>query len=104
MLSARVLLSIAAVALSGVAFACQVASANDRVAVSSAVDAIALAKVAWAARFSPEQISKYEPYHAELRAGVWEVSGHMPADTLGGTPTASICQVTGVVQKVAHGQ
>src|SRR5687767_8740503 len=104
MLRANVLATLAAIALPFSVIACELPRAGEHVAVASAGEAVGIARAAWAKRFPPEQVSKYEPYRAELKAGVWEVSGHLPANKLGGTPMASICQVTGVVQKVAHGQ
>jgi hypothetical protein len=98
-------------AISANANACDKPEAGKPIAVATAAAAIAAAKVAWKSiyskapqhsAFSPESITRGEPYVATLENGVWHVVGTLPNGTAGGTPEASICEVDGSVSATSH--
>jgi hypothetical protein len=63
-----------------------------------------IAEKALKAKMAPEYVDRYKPYHAELRDGVWNVSGTLPGGGPGGTPEARVRDRDGEVLEVFHGQ
>ena len=101
------------VAIDADAHACDKPKAGKHIAVATAASAIAAAKVAWRSiyskapqhsAFSPESITRGEPYIATLENGVWHVVGALSTGTAGGTPEASICEVDGSVSATSQGR
>jgi hypothetical protein len=101
------------VAINANAHACDKPEAGRPVAVATAAAAIAAAKEAWRSiyskapqhsAFSPDSITRGEPYVATLEGGVWKVVGTLPNGKIGGTPEASVCEVDGSVSATAHGR
>jgi NTF2 fold immunity protein len=65
---------------------------------------LAMAEPALNATMSPEYVSKYKPYRAEIREGVWKVFGSLPGGSRGGTPEARVRDSDGKVLEVFHSQ
>jgi hypothetical protein len=63
-----------------------------------------IAEKALKAKMAPEYVDRYKPYRAELRDGVWNVSGTLPGGGPGGTPEARVRDGDGEVLQVFHGQ
>lgn len=66
--------------------------------------AIAVAVAIWRPIYGEKNIKKQEPYHAELKDGIWTVSGSMPEDSLRGVAIVKISAETGEVVFVSHGK
>ena len=70
--------------------------------------AIAIAVAVWIPIYGEERIEKQKPYIAELRDGVWYVSGtfHQPlfGGMKGGVAEAEISKDDGRVLRVIHGK
>jgi hypothetical protein len=64
--------------------------------------AVAVARVAWRAKFSETSVKEREPYHAVLAKGKWHVFGTLPSGWRGGTPEAVICASNGKVLQAFH--
>jgi hypothetical protein len=54
--------------------------------------------------FGDEEVSKYLPYHAQLRGGVWTVYGTLKPGFRGGTPMMTIRKDDAKVLEVWHSQ
>ncbi len=65
---------------------------------------LAIAIPALNAKMTPEYVSKYKPFSAELRDGVWSVFGSVPGGGPGGTPEAKIRDRDSKVLGVTHSQ
>jgi hypothetical protein len=65
---------------------------------------LAIVEPALNAKMGPEYVSKYKPYRAEIREGVWKVSGSLPGGGRGGTPEATVRDSDGKVLEVFHSQ
>ena len=70
--------------------------------VNDEQSAIAIALAAWIPVYGREQIESERPYSAVLSKGVWEVTGYLPENTVGGTAVALISQKDGRVIKIYH--
>lgn len=51
-----------------------------------------------------QQVSKYNPYHATLKDGIWTVYGTLPPNARGGTPMMTIQRSDGKVTELWHSQ
>ena len=94
----KMLVAAAGLALSSGAFAnpCPEARPGDRVAMPTAAAAVARGKVVLAQVYKADTVAAYEPYVAELKGGVWEVSGRPPSGNRPLTVAISICRSTGI--------
>jgi len=54
--------------------------------------------------FGSEEVKKFEPYHAQLRNGIWTVYGTLKRGSMGGTPQLTIQKKDGRVREVFHSQ
>jgi hypothetical protein len=72
--------------------------------VSSKETAIRMAEVVLGPIYGEANIAAQRPFVATLKAGVWLVSGTLPADMLGGTAYIEIAQADGRVITVSHSQ
>jgi hypothetical protein len=70
----------------------------------SEAEVLPIAEKALKADMPPEYVDKYKPYRAELRDGIWNVSGTLPDGTVGGTPEARVRDSDGKVLQVFHSQ
>jgi len=66
--------------------------------------AVAIALPALSANMTPEHVNKYQPYHAELHDGVWNVFGSILGGGVGGTPEAKVRDSDGKIVTVFHSQ
>jgi hypothetical protein len=66
--------------------------------------AVAIALPALSANMPPEHVNEYQPYHAELHDGIWNVFGSVPGDGVGGTPEAKVRDSDGKIITVFHSQ
>jgi hypothetical protein len=68
------------------------------------VTAVKVAEVVFLPIFGPEEVTKYLPYHAQLKDGVWTVYGTLKPGSRGGTPQMTIQRQDGRVIEVWHSQ
>jgi len=54
--------------------------------------------------FGEEEVSKYSPYHATLKKGVWTVYGTLKPTARGGMPMMTIQKTDGRVTELWHSQ
>jgi hypothetical protein len=54
--------------------------------------------------FGKEEVARYEPYHAQLKDGVWTVYGTLKPGSRGGTPQMTVQKKDGKVIEVWHSQ
>jgi hypothetical protein len=67
--------------------------------------AVKIAEAVFLPIFGVEEVSKWQPYHAQLdKNGVWTVYGTLPQGWRGGTPMLAIRKEDGRVLDVWHGQ
>jgi hypothetical protein len=64
--------------------------------------AIEIAVRAWVPIYGKEQIEKEKTYQAELKHGVWTVTGSLPEGRDGGVAIARISQTDGRVLETGH--
>ena len=86
---------------------CLPPSPGKPVAVSTPEGAVSAAKDAWesisskatsAESFKRESVTRFEPYTATLRDGVWYVVGTIPVGYRGRMPKALVCESDGSVE------
>jgi len=70
--------------------------------VPTAETAIAIAVAVFKPIYGAESIASQQPFHATLRAGVWHVSGSLPAGMRGGTAQAEVNRKDGRILRVWH--
>jgi hypothetical protein len=68
------------------------------------VTAVKVAEAMFPPIFGQEEVTKYLPYHAQLKDGVWTVYGTLKPGSRGGTPQMSIQKKDGKVIEVWHSQ
>ena len=66
--------------------------------------AIEIAVKAWIPIYGKENIENEKPYHANLKNGIWRVTGSLPENFDGGVAEATISQKDGRILKIIHGQ
>lgn len=66
--------------------------------------AIAIAVAAWIPIYGKKMIDGEKPYQAQLKDGIWTVTGSLPKGSLGGTAEALIAQEDGRILNIAHGK
>jgi len=71
--------------------------------------AIRIAEAVWLPIYGREVVSKEKPFVAELRNGVWIVSGSLPKapegfEMIGGTLEIEISKSDGRILRVSHGE
>jgi hypothetical protein len=66
--------------------------------------AIAVAESIFRPVFGEEQLKKFQPYHAELKDGVWTIYGTLKRGSRGGTPQLRINKKDGRVLEIWHSQ
>lgn len=54
--------------------------------------------------FGQEEVSKFSPYHATLKEGVWTVYGTLKPNARGGTPMMTIQKSDGKITELWHSQ
>ena len=64
--------------------------------------AISIAVAVWIPIYGKEHIEGEKPYRAELKNGVWTVTGSLPEGYVGGTAEAQISQDSGCILRVIH--
>lgn len=52
--------------------------------------------------FGQAEVTKYLPYHAHLKDGIWTVYGTLKPGSRGGTPQMTIRKKDGKVIEVSH--
>lgn len=65
--------------------------------------AIKIAVAVWSPIYGKHQIENSAPYNAELKNGVWVVTGSLPENLVGGVPIVEINKQTGEIIRVSHG-
>jgi hypothetical protein len=68
------------------------------------VTAVKVAEAVFQPIFGTEEVTKYLPYHAQLKDGVWTVYGTLKPGSRGGTPQMTIQKQDGKVIEVWHSQ
>jgi len=71
--------------------------------VPDAKTAIAIAVAAWIPIYGKKHIDGEKPYNAELKNGIWRVTGTLKTE-VGGVAEAEISQETGCILKIVHGK
>jgi len=66
--------------------------------------AIAIAVAIWTPIYGDNEIKAEKPYQAELRDGIWYVSGSLKAGWRGGVAEAEIMKDDASVIRVSHGK
>lgn len=77
---------------------------NKEMFVSDEQTAINIALKTWIPVYGKEKIEGEKPFHANLKNGIWTVTGSLPEGYDGGVAEAEISQKDGKVLKVIHGQ
>lgn len=72
--------------------------------VSDEETAIAIAVAVWNPIYGKQQIESEKPYQANLKNGVWRVTGSLPKGADGGTAIAEISKDDGRILKIIHEQ
>jgi len=72
--------------------------------VPDSITAVRLAEAVWIPIYGEAQIRGEYPLVAHLEAGVWRITGSLPAKTPGGVAVAEIAKVDGRVLRVSHGR
>ncbi len=72
--------------------------------VSDKETAIAIAVAVWNPIYGKQKIESEKPYHANLKNGVWTVTGSLPKGAHGGTAVAEISKDDGRILRVIHGK
>lgn len=70
--------------------------------VPDEVTAVKIAEAVFPPIFGAEEVTKYVPYHAQLKEGVWTVYGTLNRGSRGGTPQMTIQKKDGRVIEVWH--
>jgi hypothetical protein len=70
--------------------------------VPDEVTAVKIAEAVFPPIYGPEEVTKYLPYHAQLKEGVWTVYGTLKRGSRGGTPQMTIQKKDGKVIEVWH--
>jgi hypothetical protein len=68
------------------------------------VTAVKVAEAVFPPIFGSEEVTKYVPYHAQLKEGIWTVYGTLKPGSRGGTPQMTIQKKDGKVIEVWHSQ
>ncbi|SRR6266436_4190684 len=68
------------------------------------VTAVKVAEAVFPPIFGPDEVTKFSPYHAQLKDGVWTVYGTLKPGSRGGTPQMTIQKKDGKVIEVWHSQ
>jgi|SRR6267143_2158906 len=66
--------------------------------------AVKIAEAVFPPVFGQEEVSKFSPYHATLKEGVWTVYGTLKPNARGGTPMMTIQKNDGRVTELWHSQ
>ena len=66
--------------------------------------AVKVAEAVFPPIFGGEEVTKFFPYHARLKGGVWTVYGTLKPGSRGGTPQMTIQKKDGRVIEVWHSQ
>jgi hypothetical protein len=66
--------------------------------------AVAIALAVWVPIYGEKQIKTQKPYKAELRDGIWYVSGSLKDGWVGGVAEAEIVKDDARVIRVTHGK
>jgi hypothetical protein len=66
--------------------------------------AVGVAELLFRPVFGADQVRKFQPYHAELRDGIWTVYGTLKSGSRGGTPELRISKKDGRVLDIWHSQ
>jgi NTF2 fold immunity protein len=72
--------------------------------VADEATAVKIAEAVFPPVFGTEEVSKYSPYHATLKDGVWTVYGTLKPNARGGTPMMTIQKTDGRVTEMWHSQ
>ena len=79
-------------------------SLPSRGVVPNEITAVKIAEAVFLPIFGEEEVSKYRPYEATLKDGVWTVYGTLKPNARGGTPTMTIQKSDGKVLDVWFSQ
>jgi hypothetical protein len=66
--------------------------------------AIAIAVAVWTPIYGKDKIEGEKPFKAQLKSGVWTVTGSLPEGFDGGVAEADIAKDDGRILRVIHGQ
>lgn len=80
------------------------ASLPSQGVVPDEVTAVKIAEAVFPPIFGDEEVSRYKPYHATLKDGVWTVYGTLKPNARGGTPMMKIQKYDGKVVEIWHSQ
>ena len=72
--------------------------------VPDEVTAVRIAEAVFEPVFGTEEVTKFRPYHAQLKDGVWTLYGTLRPGSRGGTPQMIIQKKDGRVIEVWHSQ
>lgn len=70
--------------------------------VPDAATAISIAVAIWNPIYGEKEIASEKPYNAELKSGLWTVTGSVPRGWVGGVAAAVISKKDGRIIKVYH--
>jgi hypothetical protein len=79
-------------------------SLPSRGVVPNEITAVKIAEAVFLPIYGEEEVSKYRPYEATLKGGVWTVFGTLKPGARGGTPTVTIQKSDGKVIDVWFSQ
>ncbi|MBD9482142.1 hypothetical protein IB229_04115 [Pseudomonas sp. PDM14] len=83
---------------------CPETEPHQTMLVTSASQAIKIAKISMLEISQADYLAGFEPFMAEQSNNIWHVYGSLPPDTLGGTPESKVCATTGEVLDTYHSQ
>lgn len=72
--------------------------------VPNAETAVRIAIAVWEPIYGRDNIEGQKPIRAELKDGIWYVSGTLPAGLRGGVAEAEIAKLDGRILRVSHGK
>ena len=66
--------------------------------------AVKVAEAVFLPIFGQEEVTKFQPYHAQLKDDIWTVYGTLKPSSRGGTPQLRIQKKDGKVLEIWHSQ
>ena len=70
--------------------------------VPDEITAVKIAEIVLPLNFDADVVNRFQPYHAQLKGGVWTVYGTLKSGSRGGTPMMRIRKKDGKVLGVWH--
>ena len=102
--SALLLVVTCFILLSGSVVATQPSTLPKNGVIPDEQTAVGVALVIFRPVYGDEEISKFQPYHAQLERDTWTVYGTLPRGSRGGTPQLRVRKRDGKVLDIWHSQ